>query len=498
MDVLDNLTKKIDHLEEFPALPGVALKILEKIKDPNAPLCQLAEILATDPPLSAKVLMLVNSPYFGLRRKITNLPHAVNLLGEESLKYIALSFSLINLLGTDKKFFNYSLFWKESLTCAVICRLMAKDLDLPDAEDYYFLGLIHNIGKLALVRSYPRQYALVMDKVKKEGAEFHVAENEVLGCNHMEAGACLVNSWGLPEDFSLPILYHHYPHKVPDEHVSSLFRARIVSLSFEICLFLYADDKVLRLSMIKDMLQEYELAESIRLESLLQRAMDQITPLVPLFDLKLNTELDYLQILEDSKKELVKLSSSLTRKVKEQREQIATLSTLATQDGLTGLRNYQSFQDALDRELAGCQRYAHSSVLALADLDAFKSVNDGYGHLAGDRVLQEIARFFSENIRKSDIVARYGGEEFVFILSRTSVNAGLKILDRLRESLSRFQVEYRGQRISVSMSVGVTSFSSDATSKDELLRQADAAMYQAKNKGGNRTRLFRPFPTDGP
>lgn len=87
MDVLENLTSKTDHLEEFPALPGVALKILERIKDPEAPLCQLAEVLATDPPLSAKVLMVVNSPYFGLSRRITNLPHAVNLLGEDSQVY---------------------------------------------------------------------------------------------------------------------------------------------------------------------------------------------------------------------------------------------------------------------------------------------------------------------------------------------------------------------------------------------------------------------------
>ncbi|MFW6054752.1 MAG: GGDEF domain-containing protein, partial [Thermodesulfobacteriota bacterium] len=238
----------------------------------------------------------------------------------------------------------------------------------------------------------------------------------------------------------------------------------------------------------------FELDEKVSLESLLVKAGEQIEPLIPLFDLELNTELDYLQILEDSKKELVKLSSSLTRKVKEQREKITSLSALATRDRLTGLKNYQSFREALDRELAGCRRYAYSSVLALADMDSFKSVNDNYGHLAGDHVLQEIARFFSKNIRKSDIVARYGGEEFIFILSRTSIKAGLQILDRLRECLSKFQVKYRDQTISVSMSVGVTSFSSDEASKDELLRQADTAMYQAKNAGGNRTRLYRPFP----
>ena len=493
MDVLESLKRKNDLLEEFPALPGVVLEILERIKDPDKSMYELAEILAADPPLSAKVLTLVNSAYFGLIRTITNLPHAVNLLGEDSLKYIALSFSLINLFGKARKIFDYPIFWKESLTCAVVSRLMAKELGLSEAEDFYFLGLIHNIGKLALVQIHHRQYALVMDKIKSSGAELHVAETEVLGCNHMEAGACLIASWGLPEDFSLPILYHHHPDLIPEEHSCISFRARIICLAFEICQFLYKKDKVLHLSMIKNRLQEYELTEKISLESLLAQTSEQIEPLVLLFDLQLDTELDYLQILEESKKELIKLSSSLTRKVAEQREEIETLSALAsqaTQDGLTGLKNYKSFQETLDREIAACQRYAHTSLLSLADLDAFKSVNDNFGHLAGDCVLQEVARFFSENIRKSDIVARYGGEEFVFILSRTSLEEGLEILDRLRRHLSKLQVEYRGQRISVSMSVGVTSFSSDKVTKDELLRQADAAMYQAKKAGGNQTRLY--------
>jgi HD-like signal output (HDOD) protein len=75
------------------------MEILEKIKNPDTSMHQLAEILATDPPLSAKVLNVVNSPFFGLPHKITNLPHAVNLLGEESLKYIALSFSLVQLFA---------------------------------------------------------------------------------------------------------------------------------------------------------------------------------------------------------------------------------------------------------------------------------------------------------------------------------------------------------------------------------------------------------------
>src|SRR6056297_1031066 len=158
MDGLEAVKDTVGYLDDLPALPAVAVNILEKIKNPETPMQQLADILATDPSLSAKVLSVVNSSYFALPRKITNLSHAVNLLGEDSLKFLALSFSLIRLFDRHKNKFDYSLFWKQSLAVALICRYIAEVLEWRDTEDMYFLGLIHNIGILALFHSHPRQY----------------------------------------------------------------------------------------------------------------------------------------------------------------------------------------------------------------------------------------------------------------------------------------------------------------------------------------------------
>ena len=493
MDSVVNVKERFMELDDLPALPGVALKILERIRDPESSMQQLAEILATDPTLSAKVLMAVNSPYFGLQRSITNLPHAVNLLGEDALKYIALSFSLVKLFDKDQKFFNYSAFWEESLSSAVICRLIAKSLRLPDAEDYYFLGLIHNIGMLALVQSYPKQYSMVIKKVIRENADCHWVEYEIMGFSHMEMGACLIDAWGLPELFYLPVLHHHQPEAIPNENPQARFRSQILRLSHEISRFLHAREKPLHLSGVQGLLQEYGLESSIHLETLLPQVQEQIEPLKTLFDLGLSSELDFLKILEDSKRELINLSRDMARKMKRQEHIINSLSVLATQDGLTKLNNFQSFQDILDRELSGSHRYGRHGVLALADLDTFKTVNDTYGHLAGDHVLQEVSRYFLENIRKSDVVARYGGEEFVFILTQTSIENGFQILDKLRRGVSRLAISYEGQGISISMSVGLAAFSAECSlSKNELLRRADAAMYEAKQAGRNRCVVHRP------
>jgi diguanylate cyclase (GGDEF)-like protein len=254
---------------------------------------------------------------------------------------------------------------------------------------------------------------------------------------------------------------------------------------------MHEPEKVVRLALIEQILADEGLSGQIELHPILEKASMQLEPLLPLFDIQENSAVDYVQLLEESKKEMFNLSFNLTHKIKSQQEAIDTLSTMASQDGLTQLKNYQSFQKSLDREIESIRRYGHASVLAMADLDAFKSINDRHGHLAGDYVLQAVSRLFLENIRKSDIVARYGGEEFVFILSRTGGEDGFAIMDRLRRKLAGMDLQYREKPISLTMSVGLTEISGKAPgSKNELLRQADTAMYQAKNLGRNRTVRF--------
>ncbi|MCF8024610.1 MAG: GGDEF domain-containing protein [Desulfobacteraceae bacterium] len=488
MSEVDNIVETMCPLDELPALPSVATKILEKIREPDASMHQLAGILATDPPLSVKVLSVVNSSFFGLPKKITNLPHAVNLLGEDSLKYIALSFSLIHLFDRKENLLDYSLFWKSSLTSAVVSRILCTELDWTDCEDMYFLGLVHNIGILMLAQSHPRQYALVMDKVGEQNAEFYAAENEVFGCNHMQVGAMLAKQWGLPESFSLRIANHHHPDRISDTNSPDRSRTEVLRLAFEISRFLNGNNKTFRLSRIEEFIKQYEIDDRVDLESVIEKVSAQIEPLLPLFNLESSTNIDCLKLLEDSKREMFDLSFRLSRKVREQQESIENLSMQATRDSLTGLWNYRGFQEALDSEIASVERHNHTSVLALVDLDAFKTVNDMYGHLAGDHVLKTVSDYFRDNIRKSDLVARYGGEEFVFILRVTEAENGFKRLDRLREKLAGLEVEYHGEKISVTMSVGLTLIGpgNPATGR-ELIRRADNAMYHAKKAGRNRT-----------
>lgn len=486
----ENVKQNLCDLDDLPALPGIALQILQKVRDSKTSLHSVAEILAADPPLSTKILHFVNSPFFGLPRNVTNLPHAVSLLGENWLKYIALSFSLVNVFNWGKIQFNYSLFWRHSLAIAVTSRLITKALGRADTEDMYFLGLIHDLGILAMVQCHPGQYALVLKRTAGNSGFHYIAESEIFGTNHMEIGGSLIQAWGLPETFCLPIRNHHFPDNISKDNKDALTQTRILHLAQEISQFLHTDDKAINLAMISRLLADYNM-KNLEIKPIIEEACSQIEPLLPLFNINHEHKYDYAQILEESKKEMYRLSLDMVQRIKDQQEKIDDLSVLAYQDSLTKLANYRSFMESLHRELAGSRRYSYTSVLALADLDAFKTINDKYGHMAGDYVLQEISHFFIQGIRETDIVARYGGEEFAFILRRTTLDEGFEIMERLRDQLSNLHIEYHGETIPVTMSIGLTSVSDQiAMSAKDLMRLADIAMYRSKNEGKNNTIVF--------
>lgn len=162
----------------------------------------------------------------------------------------------------------------------------------------------------------------------------------------------------------------------------------------------------------------------------------------------------------------------------------------ALRDGLTRAYNKKFFQDRLDTEFAYARRHKTALSVVIFDVDFFKRVNDTYGHLAGDAVLVHLARITQSTIRTEDVLARYGGEEFAIICRGTPLlNAGI-LAERLRARVEQETFNVQGTRLPVTISVGVAALpEANATTPLELVRDADAALYDAKRSGRNRTRL---------
>jgi diguanylate cyclase (GGDEF)-like protein len=166
----------------------------------------------------------------------------------------------------------------------------------------------------------------------------------------------------------------------------------------------------------------------------------------------------------------------------------------AATDSLTGLANRWRFDEELALEWRRAERVGDSLGLILADLDDFKSVNDGYGHPVGDEVLRRIAEILGGNIRQVDLAARYGGEEFAVIVPEADLEGAVKLAERLRTALEENQIEFPGgKRKAVTASFGV-AVKGDLPRAEELIAAADEALYESKRAGKNRVspRLAEP------
>jgi two-component system, cell cycle response regulator len=160
----------------------------------------------------------------------------------------------------------------------------------------------------------------------------------------------------------------------------------------------------------------------------------------------------------------------------------------AMHDTLTGIWNHGAILETLDRETGRSRREGPSLGVLIADLDHFKSVNDTYGHLAGDAVLREVSRRMQTSVRPYDAVGRYGGEEFLILLPGCNGSETQKKADRLREAIVREPVETPAGVLKVTMSVGgVATGDWPGDTANQILQMADLALYRAKEEGRNRT-----------
>jgi diguanylate cyclase (GGDEF)-like protein len=158
---------------------------------------------------------------------------------------------------------------------------------------------------------------------------------------------------------------------------------------------------------------------------------------------------------------------------------------------MTNLNNHQRFRELLQQETARSARYFNHLSLIFADIDNFKSINDAYGHLAGDRVIRTIAGSLKSELRDSDLVARYGGEEFAIILPETEKAGAWEVAERLRIKIDSFRIIHEDIFIHPTMSFGVASLQPGGNeSIDELIQMADNALYKAKKQGKNRCCVF--------
>jgi diguanylate cyclase (GGDEF)-like protein len=194
--------------------------------------------------------------------------------------------------------------------------------------------------------------------------------------------------------------------------------------------------------------------------------------------------------LKQSEDNLQKANEILRNRLNEIEALQAQLHEHANRDPLTGLYNRRYLQTTLERELARCHRYGLPLSLMIIDIDHFKSINDKFGHNAGDELLRQLGVILNEGARQEDVPCRYGGEEFVLLFPNMSTEIALKRGEQLRAAFEHTVVTSAHGHVHTTISIGVSTFPAHGTSMDELIHCADLALYAVKRNGRNGVRVY--------
>ncbi|KZZ48419.1 hypothetical protein A3758_01560 [Oleiphilus sp. HI0118] len=190
-----------------------------------------------------------------------------------------------------------------------------------------------------------------------------------------------------------------------------------------------------------------------------------------------------VQALREKIEAMEQEAAYIRKRLKDERDK-------ALRDTLTKLPNREAFDERFELEFERWKRYKKPVSLVVADIDFFKNINDSYGHLSGDKVLQIIAKELRKRLRKTDFVARYGGEEFVMILPETNLETAELVIEKVREKIGHLPFHFREENIQITMSFGLIEFDEAHVGEEEaqsaLFERADEALYSAKNNGRNR------------
>jgi putative nucleotidyltransferase with HDIG domain len=208
-DIRERLEKIV---ETMPAFPASVRTILDITNDINCAPKDLVKVIELDPVLTAKVLKLVNSAYFGLSREVTSVKYSVVYVGINTIKNVAISIAAIGMLPhTSSGGYDLNRFLNHSLTTAAISRLLARTRGVSESElgDYFVASLLHDIGQMVLGQYMPEEFQQAMALAKERAIPIHEAEREVIGLDHAEIGAMLAESWELPPQLISCIRNHH-------------------------------------------------------------------------------------------------------------------------------------------------------------------------------------------------------------------------------------------------------------------------------------------------
>ncbi len=214
VDPNDLLRDKVD----LPSLPDIFSRIVEIMSDPISSADDFANVIQKDPALTARLLKVVNSAFYGFGSKIGTISRAVAIIGTKELYALCLGTSVMTIFrDIPNALVNMPSFWKHSIACGVVAKLLAQKKNIFETERFFVAGLLHDIGRLIIFKHLPEHANQTLALATESQKLLFETENEVLGFDHAKAGGILIKKWKLPEDLGHMIRFHHAPENAYDQ-----------------------------------------------------------------------------------------------------------------------------------------------------------------------------------------------------------------------------------------------------------------------------------------
>jgi HD-like signal output (HDOD) protein len=198
---------------EISSLPMIYTRLNEAVNNPRASIADIARIISEDAGLTARLLRIVNSAFYGIPTRVESIARAVTIIGTHELRALALATSVTTMFkGIPEDLANMDLFWRHSIACGVAARILATFRRLQNAERFFIAGVLHDIGRLVMYIKIPEKSREAIIRSSEESEPLFVAEREVIGFGHASVGSLLLDAWRFPQGLEEAVGFHHNPN----------------------------------------------------------------------------------------------------------------------------------------------------------------------------------------------------------------------------------------------------------------------------------------------
>lgn len=203
-----------DRVQRLPTLPTVYMHVTQLMNDPNSSAAEIGEVVSHDQVITAKILSVVNSSFYGFKQRISTVTRAMTMIGFRGLKELILAVSVLPALNTRAQHpaFDDSSFWTHAIGCAAGAKAAARLLRLPSPEEVFTGGLLHDIGRVAEYQCLQEEFLACIEEAHAKNVPLHEVERERFGFTHADVGQMLARKWQFPDNLLEAIAYHHTPN----------------------------------------------------------------------------------------------------------------------------------------------------------------------------------------------------------------------------------------------------------------------------------------------